>query len=83
MNRYGNGNRPRMQGTQNQSLRVGTPRSNQSCKMDTSALLPLSLAMAYVPMQTWGETYTPEKALCRGTIFPVLDLPFMRGGCCE
>lgn len=83
MNRYGNGARSRMQGVPYQSPRASAARSSQSCKMDTGALLPLPLAMAYVPVQTWGETYTPEKALCRGTIFPALDLPFMRGGCCE
>lgn len=82
MNRYGNGTRGRMQSAQMQSNRSSVTRSSQTCRMDTGALLPLPLAMAYVPMQSWGETYTPEKALCRGTIFPALDLPFMRGGCC-
>ncbi|MDD4122539.1 MAG: spore coat associated protein CotJA, partial [Eubacteriales bacterium] len=38
------------------------------------------LGMAYVPMQRWGDTYAPEKALHRGTIFPDLDLPFLGGG---
>ena len=37
------------------------------------------LAMAYVPFQKWQSTYSPEKALQRGTLFPQLDLPF-RGG---
>ena len=36
----------------------------------------LPLAMAYVPMQSWGETYDGRKALDSGTIFPELDLPF-------
>ncbi len=39
-------------------------------------LKELPLAMAYVPIQSWGDTYTPCKALCRGTLFPQLDLPF-------
>ena len=30
---------------------------------------------AYVPVQTFGETYPPEEALLRGTLFPELDLP--------
>ena len=38
-------------------------------------LSALPLAMAYVPMQTWCTPYTPDKALCRGTLFPQLDLP--------
>ncbi len=40
-----------------------------------------ALAMAYVPFQQAGEFYGCEKALCSGTIFPCLDLPFM--GCCR
>ncbi|MDD3410967.1 MAG: spore coat associated protein CotJA [Eubacteriales bacterium] len=35
------------------------------------------LAMSYVPWQTWGDLYEEETALVRGTIFPVLDLPFL------
>lgn len=35
------------------------------------------LAMAYVPYQTWEEPYEDEVALCRGTIFPSLDKPFI------
>lgn len=40
------------------------------------------LAMAYVPWQSWNETYEPAVALHRGTIFPELDLPFLGGGKC-
>ena len=40
-----------------------------------------SLAMAYVPWQTWQDIYEAEKALERGTIFCELDKPFLgRGG---
>ena len=35
---------------------------------------------AYVPMQTMEETYTPEKGLMQGTIFPVLDIPIEKYG---
>ena len=35
------------------------------------------LAMAYVPNQQWDTVYAAEKGLCRGTIFPALDLPFL------
>ena len=38
------------------------------------------LAMAYVPFQQWGETYSDDKAFSSGTLFPQLDLPFMGGG---
>ncbi|MBR5236730.1 MAG: spore coat associated protein CotJA [Clostridia bacterium] len=30
---------------------------------------------AYVPVQHFGKTYSPEEGLERGTIFPELDLP--------
>lgn len=33
-------------------------------------------AMAYVPFQQEMSTYSPEEALCVGTLFPVLDKPF-------
>ncbi|MBU5450355.1 spore coat associated protein CotJA [Acetivibrio sp. MSJd-27] len=33
--------------------------------------------MAYVPMQMWNKTYDPDVGICRGTIFPELDLPFI------
>jgi hypothetical protein len=40
------------------------------------------LAISSIPMQTFGETYPPEAALCKGTIFPELDLPYCGGGPC-
>ncbi len=36
-------------------------------------------AMAYVPFQQWCEVYSMDKALCQGTLFPVLDKPFVGG----
>lgn len=39
----------------------------------------LPLAMAYVPMQSWEETYEPAEALMNGTVFPCLNLPFLGG----
>lgn len=33
------------------------------------------LAYAYVPMQKFGETYSPMEGLTRGTLFPSLDKP--------
>ena len=43
---------------------------------DTLYLGSLPLAMTYTPMQQWKTTYSAEKGLSRGTIFPELDLPF-------
>ncbi len=37
----------------------------------------LPLAMNYVPMQQWKKIYDPDVALCRGTLFEQLDLPFI------
>ena len=38
-----------------------------------------SVAMAYIPFQNNTETYDEMKALERGTLFPVLDKPFLGG----
>ena len=39
--------------------------------------------MAYVPYQQWGDVYEADKGFKRGTVFPVLDLPFApEGGDC-
>lgn len=34
------------------------------------------LAIASVPVQSFGELYDDKKALCAGTVFKELDLPF-------
>ena len=39
-------------------------------------------AMAYVPFQECNDVYPCEKALWAGTVFPVLDKPFL-AGCCR
>lgn len=36
----------------------------------------MHLAIPTVPMQSWNETYSLEKALAEGTIFPELNKPF-------
>ena len=43
---------------------------------DAMYLGSLPIAMSYTPMQQWKTTYSLEKGLTRGTIFPELDLPF-------
>lgn len=59
---------------------VQLPVADAPCEV--SALAGLPLAMAYVPMQCWAQTYEPAVGLCRGTIFPELDLPFLAAGGC-
>ena len=46
-------------------------------KMDNIFHGEVPLAMAYVPMQTWGMLYENEVGLDRGTIVRQLDKPFL------
>ena len=39
------------------------------------------LGMAYIVNQKWCSVYEPCKALKAGTIFPMLDLPFLGRSC--
>jgi hypothetical protein len=39
------------------------------------------LAMVYSPYQEWRQTYDPDVALCRGTLFGELDLPLESINC--
>lgn len=39
-----------------------------------------TVTMAYIPFQTNRSIYDPATAFCNGTLFPVLDKPFL--GCC-
>lgn len=48
--------------------------------METIQQAPLS--MAYVPVQQWDCIYdNAMQALCRGTVFPGFDKPFLEGAC--
>jgi hypothetical protein len=40
---------------------------------------PQVVGMTYVPWQHWGEVYEPCRALKYGTLFPILNKPFV--GC--
>lgn len=54
---------------------------DQTVPMAPQGVFPqqLTLAMAYVPYQSWEETLPAEQALCEGTVFPSLIKPFMMG----
>jgi hypothetical protein len=54
----------------------GTSISGGSANFDNRLLGSLPIAMAYTPMQQWGDTYSKEEALEIGTVFPELNLPF-------
>lgn len=56
-----------------------TPSAISRCNNEIHCHGPI--AMAYVPWQTWKETYPLDRALVRGTIFPELDQPFVMGRC--
>ena len=57
--------------------------TNRSCSEQSSVTCVntanFPVGMAYVPMQTWGALYDPQKALAQGTLFPQLDKPFLGG----
>lgn len=50
-----------------------------------SCIEQLPLAMAYVPMQSFGKVYDLSTSIQKGTIFPDLYKPFYGGGtsCCK
>ena len=54
---------------------------NQTIPVAPKGVFPskLSLAMAYVPYQSWEEIMPAKEALCAGTVFPSLVKPFMMG----
>lgn len=58
---------------------VKTPSTMQSGFTKTLPENPV-VAMAYVPFQTDMTTYDEMKALKAGTLFPVLDKPFVGRG---
>ena len=58
----------------NEFVGLKTPCDEKiDCNMEN-----MPIAMAYVPFQQSGEVYACDRALSRGTIFPCLDLPFLR-----
>lgn len=58
-----------------------TNMDGQACEINPTPLPAMPVvAMAYVPFQQFNTTYTPEKGLEMGTIFPELDKPFLGGG---
>lgn len=49
------------------------------CDFTNSTPMP-RVGYAFVPMQAFEETYDPQKALMRGTVFPELDIPMDKYG---
>jgi hypothetical protein len=78
------GQQPQMWSQSNDSMNM----SNMTCTMPSRFTTPVTgdlstypIAMAYVPMQQWSQTYPLSQGFSQGTIFPELDLPFMMGRC--
>ena len=54
------------------------------CQPNLGTSHELSLAMAYVPPQSWEALYELEEGWKRGTIFQKLDMPWtVAGGGCR
>lgn len=68
---------PKCTAQREQAARAG--ERAEGCEMQ---LLPV---MVFIPVQRWETVYDCDRALDRGTLFPVLDKPFFgKGGCgCE
>lgn len=48
-----------------------------ACSMGKDVWCDKSLAMAYVPWQTWRDIYEADKGFHCGTIFEELNMPFV------
>ncbi|MBN7773469.1 spore coat associated protein CotJA [Clostridium aminobutyricum] len=55
------------------------PDPGQEIEIESDCAAGCPLAMAYVPWQSWENTYEEEVAFKVGTVFPSLDLPFLGG----
>lgn len=55
--------------------------SDNDCVNMSALPDPTVLAMAYIPMQFYRDTYEIEEGFNKGTVFPELDKPFLAGGC--
>ena len=61
---------------------TAAPQAHCHCPSD--GIIPAlpedaAVTMAYVPFQTDNGVYEPAQALKSGTVFPVLDKPFLAG----
>lgn len=65
--------------------RVSYPQPNCNCFPKMESAKDMTLAMAYVPWQQYGNVFEPDKALQKGTLFPDLWKPYLgcKGGRCS
>lgn len=57
------------------AMRMSSMDCRDNC-VTTSFPDDTPVAMAYIPFQLDRTSYSPEQALCEGTLFPVLNKPF-------
>lgn len=78
---YNNDN-SRGRGLSNQTYNQG--KKNEYFSLTLSPLPDnATVTMAYVPFQTDASVYDDVKALEEGTLFPVLNKPFLAAGGCR
>lgn len=58
-------------------MNTTNPSGDQALPADSIDPRLISLAMAFVPAQSFDTPYEPALAFSRGTIFPALDKPFL------
>ena len=59
---------------------MNAPRTDDCCMAKRDIYGDKSLAMAYVPWQTWRDLYDTEKGFHCGTIFKEMNLPILGKG---
>ena len=52
------------------------PEAGNRVEFSKIPLDMLPLTMAYIPMQKFGDVYSEDEALIKGTLFPDIDKPF-------
>jgi len=76
MSNYRSNNMHRSQGEYHSPMHHMT----EPCYGQENHMEGMTIAMAYVPRQSWRDIYDPAKGLSRGTIFKELDKPFLGKG---
>lgn len=69
--------------SQSENNSCGCARNSESSIINQECLSTFPLAMVYSPMQNFDNITEVSGALCRGTIFEQLDLPFNHARCCK
>ena len=60
----------------NRTISSNAQPANMMCRPEEQCLTVYTLAMVYAPKQCFEMLYDPASALCHGTLFKELNLPF-------